>query len=256
MTREIEAAADGIRGVVVISDEEQALLAAKAAGRAVLGVEGKEGERLWAAPYVVSSWEEVTGELLERILRRRLGLPWHIAQGERLLIRELTEADGGAIPAGEELFSGEAVFREAEGLRAYIKNQYQVWEYGIWAVERREDGCLAGLAGVFLPELSGEAERGLAEWGMEGNFLELGYRIFAPYRGRGYGREACGLIRDYAHKELGCGLLAVIEESNKASRRLAESLGFKLLLKAEGALKAPGAGTLSAGRRLLYGERR
>lgn len=256
MTREIEAAADGFRAAVVISDEEQALLAAKAAGRAVLGVEGKEGERLWAAPYVVSSWEEVTGELLERILRRRLGLPWHIAKGERLLIRELAEADKKAIPPGEGLFPGEDILQKPEGLKAYIKSQYQVWEYGIWAVERREDGCLAGLAGVFLPELSGEAERALAEWGMEGDFLELGYRIFAPYREKGYGREACRLILDYVHEELGCGLAAVIGESNKASRRLAESLGFKLILRSEGPVRTPGAGTLSAGRQLLYGERR
>ncbi len=254
MTREIQVLADGIYGSVVISDEEQALLAAKAAGRAVLGVEGKTGERLWAAPCVVPSWEEVTEDLLERVLRRRLGLPWQIAQGERLRIRELTQEDKRAIPAKEELLPEEAVFRDAEGLKAYIQNQYQVWEYGIWAVECRRDGCLAGLAGVFLPKLSEEAQAALAAWGPDGEFLELGYRIFSPFRGRGWGKEACGLIQNYVHEELGCRLLAVIEESNKASRRLAESLGFTPIFR--GAVRAPESGTLWSERQLLYGETR
>ena len=57
--------------------------------------------------------------------------------------------------------------------------------------------------------------------------IELGYTVFAPYRRRGYAREAViGLIR-WAHQAHGVTRFVVsVGPHNHASQRLAASLGF------------------------------
>lgn len=82
---------------LLISDEPQALLAAQAAGRAVLGVEDPAAEKwtIRGIPYVVPGWEEITEELEEMVLRRRLGFPWIIAASDRLTIREFVKRTQG-----------------------------------------------------------------------------------------------------------------------------------------------------------------
>ena len=153
MVKEMEICVDGLRRTIVISDEPEALLAAKADGRAIIGVEQKAGGApLPAARYIVPGWEFVTEELADLVLRRHLGLPWTIGVTERLLIRELTMGDREAIPVSE-LKAGEAMFGDAEMLRAYIGGQYGFYEYGTWAVLERDGGRLAGLAGVSQPRL-------------------------------------------------------------------------------------------------------
>ena len=59
MTREIQVTVDQIPCLVIVSDESQALLEAKAAGRAIIAVE-KDGRTLPSAPYVVPNWEDVS----------------------------------------------------------------------------------------------------------------------------------------------------------------------------------------------------
>lgn len=235
--------------IAVISDEPQALLAAKAAGRAVVGVEGK-GEDIWnmrGIPYVVPSFEDATHELLELVARRHLGLPWHICLTDRLLIRELMNEDAPHIPE-EEYGPQEAIFRSRELLDLYRKNQYGFYEYGTWALMRREDGVLAGLAGVSNPDLPPAMEARLESLRGKGDslpWLELGYHIFRPFRRMGYGMEAVSAIADYSRQVLGVRLCALIHRENQASRRLAEGLGMKLIMEID---------TESSGGRLLYAE--
>ena len=214
MVKEMEICADGLRRTIVISDEPEALLAAKADGRAIIGVEQKAGGApLPAARYIVPGWEFVTEELADLVLRRHLGLPWTIGVTERLLIRELTMGDREAIPVSE-LKAGEAMFGDPEMLRAYIGGQYGFYEYGTWAILERDSGHLAGLAGVSQPRLPEALEQRLnahiAGCCPGQAFLELGYHIFRPYRRKGYALEACREILDY-------------------TRRLAERLGMKPL---------------------------
>ena len=233
MVKEMEICADGLRRTIVISDEPEALLAAKADGRAIIGVEQKAGGApLPAARYIVPGWEFVTEELAGLVLRRHLGLPWTIGVTERLLIRELTMGDREAIPVSE-LKAGEAMFGDAEMLRAYIGGQYGFYEYGTWAVLERDGGRLAGLAGVSQPRLPEALEQRLnahiAGCCPGQAFLELGYHIFRPYRRKGYALEACREILDYTCQVLSCRACAMIANENKASRRLAERLGMKPL---------------------------
>lgn len=229
-----------------ISDEPQALLAAQAAGRAVVAVEGGQEGRFFGfpIPYVVPSWEDVTPKLLELVLRRHLNLPWLIGKTDRLLIRELTPEDGNRIPAGEELSEAEELFRSPEKLRVYCKAQYGFYEYGTWALCLRENGRLAGLAGLSQPRLPEELER---ELDPDRFYLELGYRIFAPFRGRGLAGEACREIIAYGRDVLDCSFCALIEEKNQASRQTARGLGMKAIAHKQ-VRKATGSWT----RLLLY----
>ncbi|GEM_PF-85922 len=318
MVREIEVLAGEIRHTVIISDEPEALLAAKAAGRAVIGVEpcgaaegevGTEpGEKSAPAPgrirpdiarYIVPGWEFVSEELAELVLLRHLGLPWTIGVTDRLVIRELTRADAERVPQQEALSADEELFRDPEKLAVYIKGQYGFYEYGTWALVRKDDGALVGLAGVSQPrlpeelagvsqprlpeELAGVSQprlpeelAGVLEAATMGaipaeaaptehtsvdtiaqppvcpyDFLELGYRIFTPYRRQGYALEACREILEYTHEVLGGRVCAVIQAENKASCRLAERLGMNRLSEGSALMETDSGSSQPL---LLYGE--
>ena len=246
---------DGRSHPVVISDEPEALLAAKAAGRAIIGVEGNGNKwNITCAHYIIPDFMSASRELAELVLRRHLGLPWTIGTTGRLLIREFVKEDAGRIPE-EEYGVEEKVFRSPELLAHYIEKQYGFYEYGTWALEEKGSGALVGMAGVSNPRLpkdmegmfsrfeaalSGAIDSGAALSGASYSgpdkqgqepclpWLELGYHIFTPWRRSGYAKEACREILNYGTGRLTGCICAVIEEGNTASIRLAESLGFRL----------------------------
>jgi hypothetical protein len=157
MKQERTLSIEGKEYTLLISDEPQALLEAKASGRAVLGCldtgNGEGASRdFQGIPYVVPSMEYVTEELLELILRRYLGLPWLIDETERLYIREFVKEDAENIPE-EEYGKEEEIFRDPDKLEVYIKNQYGFYEYGTWAVLKKSPSLLIGMAGVSNPNL-------------------------------------------------------------------------------------------------------
>ncbi len=242
MVRKYKAFIENRSYVVVVSDEIQALLEAQAAGRAVAGVAEIDEWDMKGIPYVVPSWEDATEELLDLVLRRHLGLPWLIDKTERLIIREFVREDALCIPE-EEYGQEEAVFRCSDSLALYIKNQYRFYEYGTWALVHRETGQLIGMAGVSNPRLPAHMEEYLEKlepcqrsMGEEGHvgpaaWLELGYHIFKPWRGQGYGREAAAAVMCYSHEALAARLCALIHRDNQFSCRLAESLGMKPVMK-------------------------
>ena len=257
---------DGRSHPVVISDEPEALLAAKAAGRAIIGVEGNGNKwNITCAHYIIPDFMSASRELAELVLRRHLGLPWTIGTTGRLIIREFVKEDAGRIPE-EEYGVEEKVFRSPELLAHYIEKQYGFYEYGTWALEEKGSGALVGMAGVSNPRLpkdmegmlsrfeaalsgaidSGAALSGAIDYGAalsgasysgpdkQGQepclpWLELGYHIFRPFRHMGYAREAAAAIRDYAHEVLGARLCAMIQTKNQASRAVAEGLGMECI---------------------------
>lgn len=257
MKTERKVLVDGVLYPVILSDEQETLLAAKAAGRVFVGVTEKGGAaRLWGAEYVAEAEPErenentpedsgireaggLTGEAeaedllcragiddayLERIVRRSLGLPWRICETERLLIREFTMADGARVPAEpEEETESDKVFYTPELLDAYIRHQYRFCEYGIWALVRKSDGALVGTAGVAAGQEE-DGQSGAGEAAKSEEWLELGYHIFRPYRRRGYAGEACEAVIAYARQELSCRLRAAVKPDNTASVRLLKKL--------------------------------
>lgn len=212
MTQEREVQVEGKTYEVTVSDDQQALLAAKAAGRAIVGYLHEGGDqRLSAAQYLIESPDVADGGYLERVVRRHLGLPWVIAESERLVIREFTMEDIAEVVPEEGDLEPDMVFYTAPRLEAYIQNQYRFFEYGIWAVIRKKDGVLLGKAGV------ADADMG----------LELGYHIFQPYRRQGYAAEACRAVLDYVKREFGGPVYAATDPGNESSARLLKKLGFQ-----------------------------
>ena len=147
------------------------------------------------------------------MIRRHLGLPWNICRTDRLLIRELTADDACHIPE-EEYGPEEAIFRLRDTLELYCRNQYGFYEYGTWALVRRDDQVLVGLAGVSNPRLKREMEECLDSMGQS-----------VPW--------------------LGVRLCALIRRENQASRKVAEGLGMTCLMETD---------TQSSEGQLLYGE--
>lgn len=242
MTQEYEVRVDGNIYTVTISDEEQALLAAKAAGRVVVGLlHGEERRNLSAAEYLVEELETADRQYLERVVRRNLGLPWMIAETERVIIREFTLEDIPWMMQAEAGLSGgmwEA--GEKAGWEAYIRNQYCFYEYGLWAVVRKSDNVILGVAGVSdcdIGRIRGLDVKGTVNPADAVNTsrasanmqLELGYHIFESYQGQGYAVEACRTILDYIKKELDCPVYAVTYAANERSVRLLSKLDFELI---------------------------
>lgn len=231
MIQEREVQIGSVRYPVTISDRQQALQAAKAAGRAVVGYlhEGSDPS-LTPADYLVETLEAADEKFLEQVVRRHLGLPWEIGSSGRLLIRELNIEDLGALQEAARWEhtapdSPDGLFCRAETLAAYIHSQYRFYEYGIWAVIRKSDGRLIGKVGVFdvLERHLPETKKPPAPQEMQ---LELGYHIFLPYRGQGYGTEACRLILDYVKDQWDCPVYAAVSPENEPSLRLLDRLGF------------------------------
>lgn len=269
MKTERKVLVDGVLYPVILSDEQETLLAAKAAGRVFVGLAEKGGAaRLWGAEYVAEAEPEkesgnnqedagrgasgrflgeeqaaedlirragIDDAYLERVVRRSLGLPWRICETERLLIREFTREDGARVfKEPEEETESDRVFYTPELLDAYIRHQYRFCEYGIWAVVRKSDGALVGTAGVSAgQEEDGQKSAGEAA-GEEEEWLELGYHIFRPYRRRGYAREACEAVIAYAEQELSCRIRAAVKPDNIVSVRLLKKLGIPYYFVTEG----------------------
>lgn len=212
----------GIEYTAVVSDEPEALLAAKAAGSAVIGLWQPDSKAdLTMARYLIERPEDLDRSYLEQVIRRTYGLPWQIAVTKRLVIRELQLSDLDRLPAEPEDSAGEQILKNRETLAAYIEHQYGFYGFGQWVLEEKNTGRLIGLAGVDMirdeedPELSGD------------DSLELGYHVFAPYRRQGYAFEACRAILPYAGETLGIRTFLIRTEAvNEASCRLAEKLNF------------------------------
>lgn len=90
---------------------------------------------------------------------------------------------------------------------------YRELGHGFWAVQRREDGVLVGMCGLFkraaLPE------------------PDLGYALLAEHEGRGYALEAAQGCVAHAREVLGWStLMAITAVDNPKSVALLAKLGF------------------------------
>lgn len=214
--------------MVTISDEQQTLLAAKAAGRVVVGLLHHGGDQeLGAAEYLIETLDTADTQYLERIVRRHIGLPWTIAESERLIIREFTMDDIPQVIPDAEDGEADAVFYTPDKLAAYIRHQYRFYEYGVWAVVRKSDGVILGKAGITDWDGSSDWKITTADAPFERKpGVELGYHIFSPYRKQGYAVEACRMILDEVTRERNCPVYAVTDSANEASIRLLAKLEF------------------------------
>jgi len=196
---------------VVISDSKAVLLTAKEDGKAVVGYLHPGGEQdLSPAVYLVENPDLAGDCYLKRVVRRHHGWPWPITKTGRLAVREFHLDDLGYILKETGGHMDDRIFTSKDTLRAYIRSQYGFYEYGIWAVVRKEDNRLIGKAGVT---------------GCGGR-LELGYHIFKPYRNQGYATEASRAILTYVAAEFCCPVYAKTRTGNVDSVKVLKKLGF------------------------------
>lgn len=95
---------------------------------------------------------------------------------------------------------------------AMMLGHWQIRGYGLFAVERREDGSFIGRVGFIHPE------------GWPG--FEIGWLIGAGYRGLGYATEAATACLDWCFGNLDKDhVISLIHPDNLASIRVAEKLG-------------------------------
>ena len=152
-----------------------------------------------------------------------------ILQTERLLLREMTEADADNVyllnrcPSVTR-YLGEPTLASAdealEILRTRILPQYHEHGVGRWAVLLRDSAAFIGWCGLrYLPD---EAA------------YDLGYRFHPSAWGKGYATEAAQAVLQLAATRLpGKKIIGKAMLENRASIRVLEKLGLRLVAYAE-----------------------
>lgn len=149
---------------------------------------------------------------------------------QRLYLREQTIED---LDRMYEIYSGENITKYIEALyenrddeleytKAYIKNMYRFYGYGMWVVCLKENHQVIGRAGLGNREIDGV------------NMLELGYVIDEQFQRKGYAYEICRAICRFAQEKLYAKeLICIMDKENVASVRLAKKLGFSYVCDME-----------------------
>lgn len=148
-----------------------------------------------------------------------------ILQTERLLLREL-EATRDAGFVLELLntpkfiqFIGDRGVRSIQEAAVFIETRYRegyrAYGYGLYAVDRLEDGKSIGMCGfVRRDSLDGP---------------DIGFAFLPQYERMGYGFESAKAMMDYGRDTLNFEtVFAIATPENAASKALLEKLGLKL----------------------------
>lgn len=202
--------------IVIISDNPDA--SDKWEDYAVIGVEHMG--RMDGIAYVTDSLANIDREFVELVYCRKFNLPVTIKETKRLIIREMCLEDVAKVCSLYEdnenvrfLPPVKSYDEELELAKAYIKNMYGVYGYGLWVVIFKDNGDIIGRVGIEHRDIDGEVCH------------EMGYMIAGKYQGCGLGYEAAGAVLEYA-REYGIEeMIAYINEKNTPSVNLATKLG-------------------------------
>jgi len=93
--------------------------------------------------------------------------------------------------------------------------------YGIWAIEDRESGHLAGA--LMLKELPAS---GPTEPLQPSGEIEIGWHLHPDWWGKGVATEAAGRVLEHAFASGLTRVVAVIQPANAASQRVATRIGM------------------------------
>jgi RimJ/RimL family protein N-acetyltransferase len=157
-----------------------------------------------------------------------LGRAMQTLTSERLVLRMFRESD---LDAYAEMCGDAEVMRfmgdghtlsRAEAWRnmALIIGHWHLRGFGLWAVEERQTGLLAGRVGCWQPE------------GWPG--LELGWALHRAFWGKGYATEAGLKAIDFAFNQLGkTRVISLIQQENSGSVAVAVRLGMRFAQETE-----------------------
>lgn len=151
-------------------------------------------------------------------------MPPTLPQNQRLRLRELGEHDADFVLAQLNdpdflAHIGDRGVRDLQQARDYLATgpmaSYARHGFGLWGVELKASGELAGMCGLIQRDALPAPD--------------LGYALLSAFRGLGLAREAARLSLDFGFEALAMPrILAIVTETNAASRRLLESLDFYL----------------------------
>jgi RimJ/RimL family protein N-acetyltransferase len=146
-----------------------------------------------------------------------------VIETERLRLRRWHEADRapfaamGADPEVMRFFEAPLSRAESDALIDRIEAQFDRKGYGMWAVERRDDGAFLGFTGLFDVEFASP---------IEGD-VEVGWRFACAAWGQGYAFEAATAALAFAATYLAVPrIVSMTVVANTRSWGLMERLGL------------------------------
>jgi len=210
---------------IIIEDSYNGVTAANAADIPVIGfINPNSGnQNLSAAAVLIEGFDEITPDFIQNVYQRAHGEPVTIAVTNRLIIRELAVSD---IPIIYNIYQNPEVKKyitdiddyleiEIEKHKAYIKNIYNFYGYGLWGVFHKDTKALIGRCGLQDTKINDRDE------------IELGYLLDYNHWGFGYALECIKAIIDYSFNTLGFGrIVAVIHPKNTRSVKVAGNVGM------------------------------
>ena len=210
---------------MVIEDSMNGTIAADAAGMKTIGfINPNSGYHdLSKASVLIESFQYIDYTFINNEYTRAYGNAVTIAVTKRLVIRELTVDD---IRSMYKIYQNPEVKKyvddiddylevEIEKHKAYIKNVYGFYGYGLWGVFSKDKHTLIGRCGIQNREIDGKNE------------IEIAYLLDYKHWGEGYALECTKAVLHYAFYHLEIPrIVAVIDVLNERSQKLAERLGF------------------------------
>ena len=149
-------------------------------------------------------------------------MPRLILETQRLRLHELADTDTGFIvellnDADFLRFIGDRGVRSHDDALRYLaegpRASYAANGFGLWRVERREDGAIVGMCGLLRRETLPHPD--------------IGYAYLPAFRGQGYAVEAGAAVLRRGFETLGLPrILAIVTEANAGSVRVLERLGM------------------------------
>ncbi|MDF2473304.1 MAG: HAD-superfamily hydrolase, subfamily variant 3 [Anaerocolumna sp.] len=211
---------------IIIEDSSHGVTAAKAAGVPSIGFinENSGKQDLSLADVLIEGFDEIDYKFVNNIYLRGNGEPITITTTKRLIIRELAVEDIIKIyqiyknPEVRKYIDDidEYLENEIEKHKAYIKNVYNFYGYGLWGVFSKDTGELIGRCGIQNSVIEGKSE------------IELGYLLDRNHWGLGYAIECVKAILQFAFEELWIErIVAVIDPLNHRSIKVAEDVGMQ-----------------------------
>ena len=148
---------------------------------------------------------------------------------ERLVLRRWADGDVEALatifaePAFWHFPFGRGFTREET--EQFVERQLEHWAthgFGVWAVELRADGRLAGYAGLSIPSWLPQVLPA----------VEAGWRLHPEHWGKGLATEGGRASLRYGFEELGLDrIISLVMPENVASLRVAAKLGMAEVLR-------------------------
>lgn len=116
-----------------------------------------------------------------------------------------------------EFFTAPLSAEESEVMVDYIESHFEVYGFGLWATELRENGEFVGFIGLAVPTFKAAFTPA----------VEIGWRLSANEWGRGLATEGAREVVHHAFDDLGLkSLVSFTVPPNVRSRRVMEKIGM------------------------------